>query len=167
MSENKSLVDDLKAPDTKAWEGGCLWTGIGVFFGSLAFGLLFVIVSLTRVSRIEQNPELIITVIAPATKTPLVHTSTPEGRAIQDEITATSDHRISEVYSEGDLVEVRSLFGKIQLKACLTVKMRPDTICVPQGWEAANANELTGNKDSDPISGFPNLKSAKCSIHRL
>ena len=69
--------------------------------------------------------------------------------------------------SNGDPVEVRSSFGKIQLKACLTDNMRPDTIYIPQGWEEANANELTGDKDVDPISGFPNLKSVRCSIHKL
>ena len=61
--------------------------------------------------------------------------------------------------SEGDLVEVRSPFGKIRLKACLTAKMRPDTIYIPQGWEEANANELTGTENADPVSGFPNLKT--------
>jgi anaerobic selenocysteine-containing dehydrogenase len=49
----------------------------------------------------------------------------------------------------------------------MTPKIRPGTIHVHQGWEEANANELTGPEDRDPISGFPNLKSVKCNIQKL
>jgi len=42
-----------------------------------------------------------------------------------------------------------------------------DTIHIPQGWEEANANELTGSESADPVSGFPNLKSLRCRILRL
>jgi anaerobic selenocysteine-containing dehydrogenase len=69
--------------------------------------------------------------------------------------------------SEGDVAEVRSKYGKIQLKAHLTQKIRPDTIHITQGWEEANANILTGTENADPISGFPNLKSLKCSVRKV
>ena len=68
---------------------------------------------------------------------------------------------------EGEMTEVRSPFGKIRLKVCLTCKMLPDTIHISQGWEEANANELTGTENADPVSGFPNLKSVKCNIQKL
>jgi anaerobic selenocysteine-containing dehydrogenase len=68
--------------------------------------------------------------------------------------------------SEGEMAEVRSPFGKIRLKACLTRKMLPDTIHISQGWEEANANELTGTENADPVSGFPNLKSIRCNIQK-
>ena len=69
--------------------------------------------------------------------------------------------------SGGEMTEVRSQFGKIRLKACLTRKMLPDTIHISQGWEEANANELTGTENADPVSGFPNLKSMRCNIQKL
>ena len=69
--------------------------------------------------------------------------------------------------SEGEMAEVQSPFGKIRLKACLTPKMPPDTIHISQGWEEANANELTGTENADPVSGFPNLKSLRCNIRKL
>ncbi len=69
--------------------------------------------------------------------------------------------------SEGDMSEIETSGGKIQLKARLTPKIRPDTIHIPQGWEEANANELTGFESADPVSGFPNLKSLRCRIQKL
>ncbi|MBL7204760.1 MAG: molybdopterin-dependent oxidoreductase [Desulfobacteraceae bacterium] len=69
--------------------------------------------------------------------------------------------------SEGGMSEIETSCGKIQLKARLTPKIRPDTIHVPQGWEEANANELTGSESADPVSGFPNLKSLRCRIRKL
>ena len=69
--------------------------------------------------------------------------------------------------SEGDMSEIETSCGKIQLKARLTPEIRPDTIHVPQGWEEANANELTGAESADPVSGFPNLKSLRCRIRKL
>lgn len=69
--------------------------------------------------------------------------------------------------SEGDMGEIQTRSGKIQLKAHLTDKIRPDTIHIPQGWEEANANELTGSDDVDPISGFPNLKSLTCCVQKI
>ena len=106
MSEKLRSIKGPGEPNVPTWEGGCLWTGIGVILGALALGLLFVIVSLTRVSRSEQNPELVITVIVPATSTPLVHSTTSEGGEIEDDTTTKPDLGASEVYSEGDLVEV-------------------------------------------------------------
>ena len=69
--------------------------------------------------------------------------------------------------SDGDMAEVRTAFGKIQLKARITSEIRKDTINMPQGWEKANANELTNEDDVDPISGFPNLKSLRCRIGKI
>lgn len=68
---------------------------------------------------------------------------------------------------DGEMAEVTTRYGKIKLKANLTPKIRQDTIHVPQGWEEANANELTGSEDFDPISGFPNLKAVKCNVQKL
>jgi assimilatory nitrate reductase catalytic subunit len=69
--------------------------------------------------------------------------------------------------SEGEVGEIRTKTGKIQLKAHLTDNIRPDTIHIPQGWEEACANEITPSDDTDPVSGFPNLKSLRCSVCKI
>ncbi len=69
--------------------------------------------------------------------------------------------------SDGDPAEIETAFGRIRLAARLTQRILPGTIHVPQGWEEANANELTGLQELDPVSGFPNLKSLGCRIRRL
>jgi anaerobic selenocysteine-containing dehydrogenase len=69
--------------------------------------------------------------------------------------------------SAGEMAEIRTKDGKIQLKTHLTDNIRPDTIHMPQGWEEASANELTPSDDTDPISGFPNLKSLRCSVRKI
>jgi anaerobic selenocysteine-containing dehydrogenase len=69
--------------------------------------------------------------------------------------------------SEGEATEVQTPHGRIQLKAHITPGIRQDTINMPQGWEEANANELTGAEDADPVSGFPNLKSLRCRIRKI
>lgn len=69
--------------------------------------------------------------------------------------------------SDGDMTEVETEHGKIQIRARLTPNIRPDTIQVVEGWEEANANELTGSEEADPISGFPNLKSLRCKVRKI
>lgn len=69
--------------------------------------------------------------------------------------------------SDGDMAEIETPHGKIRLKTRLTQNIRSDTVQVVEGWEEANANELTGSKDVDPLSGFPNLKSLKCRVNKL
>jgi anaerobic selenocysteine-containing dehydrogenase len=69
--------------------------------------------------------------------------------------------------SEGEMAEIQTKNGRIQIKAHLTDNIRPDTIHMPQGWEDACANELTPSDDTDPISGFPNLKSLRCSVRKI
>ena len=66
--------------------------------------------------------------------------------------------------SAGQRVEVRTTFGSVRVAARLTERIRRDTIHIPQGWEEANANVLTGMSGADPISGFPNLKSVPCNL---
>jgi anaerobic selenocysteine-containing dehydrogenase len=69
--------------------------------------------------------------------------------------------------TNNDMAEIQTKDGSIQLKARITEKIRPNTLHIPQGWEEANANELTSPVEADPISGFPNLKSIKCKIQKL
>lgn len=68
--------------------------------------------------------------------------------------------------ADGEMAEVKTRYGKINIKVHTAQTIRPDTVHVPQGWEEANANELTGSEELDPISGFPNLKSERCRIQK-
>ncbi len=69
--------------------------------------------------------------------------------------------------ADGDLAEVETPVGSIRLKTGLTPGIQPETVHLPQGWEEANANELTGAQSPDPVSGFPNLKSNRCRIRKV
>jgi anaerobic selenocysteine-containing dehydrogenase len=68
---------------------------------------------------------------------------------------------------EGDLIEVATLRGRIQLKARLTEHIRPDTVSLLHGWEEANANLLTDDAGCDPILACPPLRSGLCRIARI
>jgi len=69
--------------------------------------------------------------------------------------------------SDGDMAEVESKYGCIQAPAHFTRSILRNTIHIPQGWEEANANELTGLDEVDPHSGFPNLKCLRCRVQRI
>ena len=66
--------------------------------------------------------------------------------------------------SDSDRVEVTTETGAIRVNARLCETIRPGTLHMAQGWEDNNANRLTSVKHSDPISGFPNLKSLRCRV---
>lgn len=112
MAEYDPIIRESEEPRSRTWEGGCLWMGIGVIFGGLTLGILFVFVSMTRISRIDQEPKPEVTVIAAATSTPIKESETfPDGGGME-EATPTLDIVVSEVFSEGDLVEVFGTEGQ-------------------------------------------------------
>ena len=69
--------------------------------------------------------------------------------------------------SDSDRVEVTTETGTIRINARVSQTIRPGTLHMAQGWESSNANRLTSVTNSDPISGFPNLKSLGCRIRKL
>jgi anaerobic selenocysteine-containing dehydrogenase len=69
--------------------------------------------------------------------------------------------------SDGETAEVKTVTGEIRLRANVTERIRPDSIHIPQGWEGANANDLSSGESPDPVSGFPNLKSLRCRVHKI
>lgn len=56
---------------------------------------------------------------------------------------------------DGEVIVIENERGKIRLKACVTESASLGAIFISHGWDFANVNELTDNKDLDPISGFP------------
>jgi hypothetical protein len=109
-------IDDpqLRSSENHAqkWEGGCLWGGVGVILGGLTLGFLFVVVSLTRISRTESIPEPVVTMIEAATDTPeFLQTSTQESG--QDlEPTGLPEIPIDADFSIGEIVEVFGTEGQ-------------------------------------------------------
>ncbi len=69
--------------------------------------------------------------------------------------------------SDSDTIEVMTETGTIQIKARVTENICCGTVHMAQGCENSNANLLTSVDDSDPISGFPNLKSVRCAVRKL
>lgn len=66
----------------------------------------------------------------------------------------------------GDWVVLSTRHGKIDIRANLNDDIRKDCLRLTHGWEEANANELTGLKYLDPISGFPWLRALPANIER-
>jgi len=61
--------------------------------------------------------------------------------------------------ASGNLVEVESPRGSIELKAKVTGDIHPGVVCIQHGWNEANANLLTDDEARDPVSGFLSFKS--------
>ncbi|MGQ9788673.1 MAG: molybdopterin-containing oxidoreductase family protein [Candidatus Hadarchaeaceae archaeon] len=68
---------------------------------------------------------------------------------------------------DGEMIQVKTKWGSIKIKAKVTEDMHPKVVHVQHGWEAANVNVLTNHADRDPISGFPAVKSLLCTLESL
>ncbi|MBW1800021.1 MAG: molybdopterin-dependent oxidoreductase [Deltaproteobacteria bacterium] len=69
---------------------------------------------------------------------------------------------------DGDLVEVESLRGSIQVKAKVTDDLMAGVVHVYHGWPGqANINRLTPDEPVDPVSGSPALDSFLCRVRSL
>lgn len=66
--------------------------------------------------------------------------------------------------NNGDMVTVKSMRGRINLKAEITDEILPTTLIIKHGWNSANANELTDNETLDQITGFPPDRSLLVKI---
>lgn len=69
--------------------------------------------------------------------------------------------------SDSETVELCTETGNIKVSAHVTDGICPDVVHLAQGWENNNANMVTTVMHSDSISGFPNLKSARCTIRKF
>jgi formate dehydrogenase len=83
---------------------------------------------------------------------------------------------------EGDLVEIRSATGAIQLRAILSDDIRRSTVVLAQGWGSPlfdpasstevfrrgnERNKLVSDADLDPLSAVPRLNGTLVSIERV
>lgn len=69
--------------------------------------------------------------------------------------------------ADGEMVIVESAKGSITLKAIITPDILPNVLSLQHGWKEANANLLTDNQPSDPISGYPALKNTLCRVRKI
>ncbi len=65
---------------------------------------------------------------------------------------------------DGDMINVETKRGAIQIKARLTEDILPHVINIPHGWSQSNVNLLTDEKSADPVTGYPALKALLCKI---
>lgn len=94
------------------WEGGCLWTGIGVVIGGLALGLLFLVVSLNRISWTGSVSQPDVTVIVSPTNT-LKPTPSSSEEAQSDLTPSGSQGSVSGAdFVVGDFVEIFGTGGQ-------------------------------------------------------
>jgi len=66
--------------------------------------------------------------------------------------------------ADGDLIEIVSPHGRIEMHARVTERVHPECVVLPAGWAEANANVLTDDTALDPITGFPEFRSGVCRI---
>ena len=69
--------------------------------------------------------------------------------------------------ADGETVIVESAKGSITLKARVTPDILPKVLSLQHGWKEANANLLTDSQPSDPISGYPALKTTLCRVRKI
>ncbi len=69
--------------------------------------------------------------------------------------------------ADGEMVFVESAKGSITLKAKITPDILPQVLSLQHGWKEANANLLTDNEPSDPISGYPAFKTTPCRVRKI
>lgn len=75
----------------------------------------------------------------------------------------------------GDVVVIKTLRGKVTMRAFVTDNIMAGFVYAPVGgggpqgtkeWQEANVNELTDHQQYDPISGFPVYKTLLCEIKK-
>jgi anaerobic selenocysteine-containing dehydrogenase len=68
--------------------------------------------------------------------------------------------------SDGDMMTVETVKGKINIKARTTEDLMPGILSIPHGWANANANELTELEPRDPVTGYTEMKALLCRISK-
>jgi formate dehydrogenase len=84
--------------------------------------------------------------------------------------------------SDGDMVEVSTATGRIQLKAKYDEDIRPGVVSISHGWgrtiyhpetkpepeqQGANVNFLTDDSTLDEFTGMPLYKAIRCSLRKI
>jgi anaerobic selenocysteine-containing dehydrogenase len=71
----------------------------------------------------------------------------------------------------GDLVQVETPRGQVQMKARISDKVHPGSILLAWGWGDVNPeaglNNLTDDDRRDPVTGTPSNRSFMCSVKKV
>lgn len=77
--------------------------------------------------------------------------------------------------STGDVIVIKTPRGSVSMRAFVSDKIMPGFVYAPVGgggplgtkeWQEANINEITDDRQHDPISGFPVYKTLLCQIKK-
>jgi anaerobic selenocysteine-containing dehydrogenase len=70
--------------------------------------------------------------------------------------------------ADGDLVRIVSHIGAVEIAVRVTEAdaLLPGTLQITHGWKDANVNLVTHDDRSDPVSGFPLMKSVQVRVER-
>ena len=70
---------------------------------------------------------------------------------------------------DNECVRVASAFGAIRVfaKVVGATDILPGVLQITHGWDHANANRLTDDRDNDSVSGFPNMKMVPVQVAKL
>jgi anaerobic selenocysteine-containing dehydrogenase len=66
--------------------------------------------------------------------------------------------------SDGDMMTVETVKGKVEFKAKTTKDLLPGIVSIPHGWGKANSNLLTELDRRDPVTGYTEMKALLCRI---
>jgi anaerobic selenocysteine-containing dehydrogenase len=69
--------------------------------------------------------------------------------------------------SDGDMMTVETVKGKVAFKAKTTEDLLPGVVSIPHGWSKANANFLTELDRRDPVTGYTEMKSLLCKVSKV
>jgi len=67
---------------------------------------------------------------------------------------------------DGGQVIVESLRAHIKLKAKITMAVPPNTVFIPHGWKEPHYNDLTDDKNVDPIAGSFSTRAFLCELRK-
>jgi anaerobic selenocysteine-containing dehydrogenase len=66
--------------------------------------------------------------------------------------------------SDGDLIDVISESGTLQLRAVVTDAIARGSVSVPHGWGDTNVNRMISSRELDPLTGMPRLSGTPVTI---
>jgi len=69
--------------------------------------------------------------------------------------------------SDGDMMTVETVKGKVDFKAKTTKDLMPGIVSIPHGWGKANSNLLTELDHRDPVTGYTEMKSLLCKVSKV
>jgi len=145
------------------------------------------VAELQRVSPPEKNPERFPLLLLTGERTP--HTKTTNYRSVKRLLARQSgtflriNRRDADAISisDGDLVEISTQSGSVEVPAKVTTDIRPGVVSMPHGWgrklfhpeiqrdvevQGVSDNLLTDDVELDSLTGMPIYNAIPCSVRK-